>query len=505
MKLIVIGRNAQESDLVLVSDYVSNYHAEIIQLDNGDMFIVDKSSNGTYLNGNRLVPGKETPIRRGDNITFADVPLDWSLIQDVNVPAGVRKMVSIGSHYMNAVSVQGPNVSRFHATMCQHADGKWYICDHSKNGTTVNGRRIIKDRYVQLKKGDTISCAGVPVTNPIKPGVDYKLIGICAAAFCVIVGLAFAWPKMFPRDYTDEQLCQKYENAVVMMICDYHFEVESGTLDISQLPDPDSFNKKTGRFTRKMYDKFVLTGDGIAMYDGSNAVPYTGTGFFIGNEGYLATNRHIAKPWESDKISFGDKVITIQNAAEDFYREKLNKLYEMGYTPALQYISQIKVIGKLDDVIIVPNGEFLESRNAYNAYEVVCGSHESNDLAIFKIKSNSLPPSSTYVPIKKIKSVAPTRGMHVLTIGFPFGLSHQKPSKNQIQANNASGTVARNEQKYSFEFTAVSYRGASGSPVFDKKGNLVGVLNAGNSQVQGFNFAIRSEHLADLIRMEGLR
>jgi S1-C subfamily serine protease len=95
--------------------------------------------------------------------------------------------------------------------------------------------------------------------------------------------------------------------------------------------------------------------------------------------------------------------------------------------------------------------------------------------------------------------------MHVLTIGFPFGLSHQRPAKHQIQANNASGSVSRNEQKYAFEFTAVSYRGASGSPVFDKYGNLVGVLNAGVSQSQGFNFAIRAEHLADLIDQVGLR
>ena len=153
MRLTVIGRNPQDANIVLNSQYISNYHAEIIQLDNGDIFLVDKSTNGTYLNGTKLTPGKEVAIRRGDSILFADVPLDWSLIDEIRIPKDVKQIMSIGSHYMNTINVQGPNVSRFHATIRKMADGKWYICDHSKNGTTVNGIRIQKDRYVLLKKG----------------------------------------------------------------------------------------------------------------------------------------------------------------------------------------------------------------------------------------------------------------------------------------------------------------------------------------------------------------
>ena len=504
MKLVVIGRNAQESDIVLVSDYVSNYHAEIIQLDNGDMFIVDKSTNGTYVNGNRLTPGKETQIHRGDSIAFADVPMDWSLIQDIIIPNNVKQIKSIGSHYINDVSIQGPNVSRFHATMRQTTDGKWFICDHSKNGTTINGRRLAKNSYVQLKKGDDISCAGIPVQNPIKGAHLGSIIGICAVAVCLLVGIFFGIKAIVNNTtLTDEQLCQRYEKSVALMLCEYHFKVECGTLDITQLPDPDSRNKNTGKFTRSMYDEFIIEGDKISPYNNSGII-YTATGFFIGEEGHIATNRHVAKPWESENISYGSNIITIQTAAEDYFRSKLNKLYDMGFTAALQFISQIKVIGVLDTVMIIPNGEFVDEKNAYNCHEVICGENMEEDLAIFKIRSNKLPENTTYVPLNKIKAIEPSRGMHVMTIGFPFGLMLQDIRRTELQANNASGEISRNDQQYAFGFTAVSYHGASGSPVFDQKGNLLGVLNSGIEASQGFNYAIRSEFLEKLIDKAGI-
>lgn len=500
MKIIVIGRNPQEADIVLVSDYVSNYHAEIIQLDNGDLFIVDKSTNGTFVNGNRLTPGKETPVRRGDNVVIADVPLDWSRIQDISVPADVKLMKGIGSHYMNDITIQGPNVSRFHATLRQMKNGKWFICDHSKNGTTVNGTRIPKDRYVPIKKGDEVSCAGVPVQLPIGSSSPWAIVGWCAIAACLLVGLFFGVRVLFDnRTLTDEQLCQKYEHSVVLMLCDYHFKVECGTLDITRLPDPDSYNSSTGKYGRQMYDEFVIEGNQISSYDGSDGIFYTATGFFIGKDGYIATNRHVAKPWESESISYGTKNVTVQTAAEDYFRAKLNKLYDMGYAAAFQYISQIKVTGVLDNVVILPNGEYADEKNLYNCHEIICGESEEEDLAIFKIRTNSLPDGVKTVPLRKIKAVEPTRGMPVMTIGFPFGLKLQDIKKTQVQANNASGVISRNDQKYSFGFTAVSYHGASGSPVFDSRGRLTGVLNAGMTVSQGFNYAIRSEYLVELI------
>lgn len=500
MKLIVIGRNDQESDIVLASDYVSNYHAEIIQLDNGDMFIVDKSTNGTFVNGKRLTPGKETPIHRGDNVTFADVPLDWSMIHDVTVPRDVKQIKSIGSHYMNDISVQGPNVSRFHATLREMNNGKWYICDHSRNGTTVNGRRLRKNEYVLLNKGDEISCAGVPVQNPIKSsGKGLKIALIVLAAACLCVGAFFGWKYLFPSDepMPDTEVVAKYENSVVLVACEYHFEVEEhGTADLSAYGIDTKFVLHSS--DGSSYDKIVT-------YDGTNGMTGVATGFFIGNDGYIATNLHVVKPWIAlgkvpfEKKNGEKKYITYMEIAEQLYRD-IVEFYANFDTSAIQLMHQIKVVGVLDNIMIIPNGSYFDPKNAYNCHEVICGATEDEDLAIIKLKTNSLPEGVTPVPLDKIHKTEPTKGSHVITIGFPFGLELQELEDKQLQANNASGDISRNNIRYSFSFTAVSYHGASGSPVFNNKGELVGVLNQGVSITQGFNDAIRAEFLEKLIK-----
>lgn len=502
MKLIIIGRDSNEANIVLSNPYVSGYHAEIIQLDNGDMYIVDKSSNGTFVNGNRLTPGKETPIHRGDSITFADCPLDWSRIEDVVIPSDVKKIISIGSHFTNDITVDGANVSRFHATIRQMADGKWFICDHSKNGTTINGRRIPKDKYVKFTVKDEISCAGIPINNPIPKGSSAgKIIGIVAASLCACALLVFGGIKLLGdgspnKKYTVAELCSKYERSTVLMMGDYHFKVTCGTLKISELPDPDSKGA--------LYDEFVIIdGSYIQKYDGSNSSAYMGTGFFVGSEGHLATNRHIALPWESELVSYSEGYVTVMQAAEDYFKAKLTKLYEKGYSEALQYISQVKVTGVLDHCFVIPNRDYLDEKNAINCHLVAVAEGDGNDLAIFKIRSASFPVEATYVPLDRISTKKPEVGMHVVTMGFPLS-SYMLDGKTQIQANMTEGSISRNNNPMTFGFSAPSYHGASGSPVFDDNGYVVGVLWGGIDEAQGFTQAVRSANLVELINKAGI-
>ena len=91
-------------------------------------------------------------------------------------------------------------------------------------------------------------------------------------------------------------------------------------------------------------------------------------------------------------------------------------------------------------------------------------------------------------------------GSHIYTMGFPFGLSLQdlKSSKGvQILANG--GSITQECTDYSFGFNAPSYGGASGSPIFNAKGQLIGVLNSGVTKSQGFNFAIKAVHVKELL------
>lgn len=497
MRLFVIGRNPSEADIVISNDFVSNYHAELIQLDNGEMFLVDKSTNGTFLKGNRLTPGKEIQVYRGDNIMFADAPLDWSRIPMPAAQTDVKKSLGIGSHYHNAIVVNGPNVSRFHATLKQKKDGKWYICDHSKNGTSVNGARIPKDKDTLLKRGDAISCAGAFVKNPYG-GISMGIIGGIAAAVvaCVLIGVML--PKMIT--WQGPKVSKTYSSSVALMACSYHFEVSCGTLDLTDLPDPDSWNPAKRRFEKNMYTSFVIYGTSIMPFDPveGNGISYTATGFFVGEDGYVATNRHVALPWETDMFSASTNT-TILVAAENYYREKLTDLYEnFSYSPALQYISQIKVTGVLDEAIVVPNSMYVDEKNMLNCTFVDAGKSDDEDVALFRVRSK-LPESVHPVPLSRIKQNEPEVYKKIFTLGFPHGTMLLDVENTEIQANCVEGSVSRNDNQYSFGFNAPSYKGASGSPVFDNHGNLVGIVNAGLTDTQGFNFAIRSEFLEKLL------
>lgn len=56
MKLLKIG-SSSSNNIVLHSDFVSSYHAEMILLDNGDIILEDKNSkNGTFVGNQKLTP-----------------------------------------------------------------------------------------------------------------------------------------------------------------------------------------------------------------------------------------------------------------------------------------------------------------------------------------------------------------------------------------------------------------------------------------------------------------
>lgn len=72
-KATFIGRSAKGSDVVIQGNKnISRVHAAVSVRD-GQLFVRDmSSSNGTFVNGQRLTPNVETPVKVGDKVTFAD-------------------------------------------------------------------------------------------------------------------------------------------------------------------------------------------------------------------------------------------------------------------------------------------------------------------------------------------------------------------------------------------------------------------------------------------------
>lgn len=478
MKLLTIG-NAPQSNILVNSPYVSGYHADIIILDNGDLLLVDKSTNGTFVKGNKIPQGVEIPIHRGDNVVFADTPLDWNKVPSGNVDPEAKQIYGIGTHSLNRIHITGDKVSRFHATIKQKKDGKWYICDHSTNGTTLDGQRIPKDVFVQLKKGAQIKCAGIPVENPNKSSssgaVVASVIGGIVAVACVLAAI-FIYP--WPHKYSDDELYTKYSNTSVMVFFTYHYKISAGSLDIKKVFNTDEF----------CYDQ---DGDPI-RFNGENSNEGTATGFFISKNGLIATNLHVARPW----VVYEEQT----HAIEDWFRAELND--EASRIPYLApYVSQLKVTGVIDGIYVIPTGHYGDGGNLISCSEVVASDNLETDIAVLRIRSGSgkLPEGSGYVDLNNtIKDKDYKQGIHIYTFGYPDGLRRQNIKNKLLEAIGIPGSIMSLNGEKDFSVNANIKGGASGSPVFTNKGEFAGIMS--RSDRVGYAEAVRAKYLIKILK-----
>lgn len=493
MKLLVIGTDSN-CQIRLHSQFVSGYHAEILLLDNGEILLTDKGSrNGTYLNDQKLQPNRDIPIKRGDNIRFADQMLDWQSVPPVVIDPDIKEMRGIGTNFRNKYQLQGEKVSRYHATLSKRKDKKWYIQDHSKNGTTINGKAIPSNQDVRLKRGDTILCAGVSVPNPYgdSPSVNLKPVLWGVLSILILLGCGFAFYSLDgcggntqktvkAKPMSDKEIYDKYKNSIVLLIGYYYYEVSAGNLDLKKLELPTEVVVSNGKLK-------AVNGQR------ANMNIYTGTGFYVSEDGKIATNLHIVRPWLFDKE---------QSLISDQY--KMFMSVAASENPALNaFTAQIKVEGVLSYIGMIPNGAYFSEDNLKQCRELIAHDNTENDVAILQLETKKLPDDNcTIVNLDQavVNDSDICVGSHVYTMGFPFGLSLQDlKSPKGIQLLGHGGSVTQECADYSFGFDASSYGGASGSPIFNEKGQLIGVLNAGVSKSQGFNYAIKASHVVDLL------
>jgi len=173
----------------------------------------------------------------------------------------------------------------------------------------------------------------------------------------------------------------------------------------------------------------------------------SGTGFAINKDGLIATNHHVIA---------GGKNILVRGINGDF-----------------SYPYQAEVVA--DD--------------------------EKNDLAIIKITDGNFN-SIDDIPYgfsKKIEDV----GSEVFTLGFPL----RSTMGNEVKLTN--GIVSANS---GFEGDITAYQisvpvqpGNSGGPLFDRKGKLIGIVNAKHTGAENVTYAIKSLYLNNLIQSLGIK
>ncbi len=185
-----------------------------------------------------------------------------------------------------------------------------------------------------------------------------------------------------------------------------------------------------------------FTGSAVGATSSSDmAVKSTGTGFVVSSNGYIVTNHHV-----------------INNN---------NKIF----------------------VDVAVNGE----TKTYEA--TVIQKDEQNDIAIIKIKDPAFN-------IEKIKysfaeSGALNIGAPVFTIGFPLALSGMGKEAKYTDGK-VSAKTGYNGAINSFQTTIPIQPGNSGGPVFNEKGQVVGIAFAGIRSADNVSYAVKLNYLKAL-------
>jgi S1-C subfamily serine protease len=170
-------------------------------------------------------------------------------------------------------------------------------------------------------------------------------------------------------------------------------------------------------------------------------LPSTGTAFAISSEGYLVTNYHV-----------------ISNAESLF----------------------VKGIG----------GDF---DKRYSAKVVV--TDRNNDLAIIKLNDN-LSKKIGKIPFVINSSIADV-GENVFVLGYP--LTNTMGTEIKLTNGIISSKSGFMDDITSYQISVPVQPGNSGGPLFDKRGNLIGIVNAKHSGAENVTYAIKSIYLLNLI------
>jgi len=326
---------------------------------------------------------------------------------------------------------------------------------------------------------DFLNSISSPPPLPSEEGLrTKKLVIIASASIILLLVISYFTLPYLVKQENDiaEKIYNSYNNATVLIYNEFYYTI--------------NINDKT--------ELYIGIDDGEFKVSNSsnNIKPFqiTGSGFFVSEDGKIITNRHVAYPW-------------VQNSIEEFqmehpdiyniYKKGFNFLIEEGIDP-----SKINLAGKSSFLGICENNSKINDINDFK--ECININHHNDfkiDLAQLQLKTKILPKNSKAINLDNLGITEDLKvGTKICILGFPGGFDFQDVEEGGIDLKliaNA-GEISKEITSYKIMFNAASAGGASGSPVFNKVGQLIGVHYAGQKGKQGFNYAILSKYILDL-------
>lgn len=485
MTTITIGKS-KKNQCVFSNGSVSRQHAVLnLSADERTGILKDlNSTNGTFVNGKRIFG--DTQVTVSDKIMFGTEQTSLQQIVQmakrtrVQTPASQPSdRIVIGRSAANKVVLNYEDVSSHHAAIYKDDTGSVFIEDlNSTNGTYVNGVKVTGQK---LKPGDIVMICGKYSVNweqlisaqmpkPKQTEITKKHVTLAAALLAVVCLGVFVAIKFF-GSWDQKKIYNEYSSAVCFAYVEYGYQI--------YIDDTDA--------TKQLFNC-----DLIHFEDGEiipNSKSQSGTAFFISDDGKLATNLHLTRPW--------------LYTGEQAYLKEYSDQIKSALIYMDSHFARSKVeLRRVCALMVIPNGLPITMSNAIECEEISASDNIQKDVAIMQTTTRKLPPE-----VKRIISLddaasdedAVEVGSQIFTIGFPYGAYIGLDSNNDLRNQVHSGNITQNRGEYEFSHDAETAGGASGSPIFNNRGQLIGVHHAGVSEKQGFNSAIKVKHLKQLL------
>ncbi|WP_439555302.1 trypsin-like peptidase domain-containing protein [Dyadobacter sp.] len=242
--------------------------------------------------------------------------------------------------------------------------------------------------------------------------------------------------------------------------------------------------EKVDQFTRPIH--FIFR-----YYTGSDIVPGTATLFFVNEEGFAITCRHVAR-----------QILYANSIYENYlkFRGELRKFEkDPGFETQRTNLENKYKISAANPIRVLFN--FIQCVSAYKAMTIHL--HPTQDLAIIQFKEFESVQYQGYAQFLKDSRFA-KQGRYLCRLGYPF------PEFTNYQYNKVSGDIEWTKEGRSktpsfpidgiitrhigegseitgIEMSTPGLRGQSGGPLFDPNGTIYGMQSATRHLHLGFD------------------